>query len=297
MNKKAIVISTIVLVIVLLCIGIGFTLKNNKNFKAGEYTEKTIIEENEVTSLAIDYSSQDIEFYESDDDKLRIEYFEDARCEYNYSYNDGVAKFIQIGDSWSWFNFPFLPNYVKPITKVYVPKSLNENIDIKVSSSDIDITEVSLNLKTMEIKTSSGDVMIEDVIASEDITINVTSGDVMLTNSECNTADIKVTSGDIMIKDSKFSELLKLKTTSGAVDSARIEANKIIREGSSGDTELRLVGAAEDYKVDAKATSGDIRISGQGVDVKSDDSVLWGEGSKLITLKASSGNIKVIFED
>ncbi len=93
----------------------------------------------------------------------------------------------------------------------------SETTIINTMSGDVDVEEVT---KSLEIKTSSGDITVNKISINESSSINTSSGDVVVHNNNSNCyVDTKTSSGDVKIKksDRKSDIVLTIETSSGDI--------------------------------------------------------------------------------
>lgn len=215
---------------------------------------------------------------QSEDDKLHIEYSQREKYRYYYDCKDGVATFTE---KTAPFNIDHLIKFYfggKPATKIYVPASMNQELNIKLSSGTLDMKTANITVKEVTIRASSGDINLSNLTVE-------------------GVANIKVTSGDIQIADSVFETALNIKSSTSDTKTTKVRANAINLDSSSGDWSIGLIGDKSEYSVDAEISSGNITIEGQGAAITTREDLKWGEGKKKIKSSTSCGDFSVIFEE
>jgi len=176
-------------------------------------------------------------------------------------------------------------------------------------------TEIGvLNGESGFFKSSSGDIIIDKAVFSDNIDANTISGKYRIDRIECTEADFRSSSGDIVIKDI-FSESFKsetisgkitlkmkngsaeLKTTSGNISAEFEESFDRIKAISiSGDVSLTLPHDSQ-FNLDVKTVSGDIKCNDFPVNISSSNGRQLagkvGNGSGEVRINTTSGNVTV----
>ncbi|MEM9896393.1 MAG: DUF4097 family beta strand repeat-containing protein [Bacteroidota bacterium] len=161
---------------------------------------------------------------------------------------------------------------------VFVSNMRNTRSEIKASSGDITVKNIISNL---ELSTSSGDIEVENLVGDSDI--RSTSGDQSFSETKGNITtestsgnirfetfegDLRVeaTSGDLYFRKGKGG--LKARTTSGEIDGVYIEITKnTYFDSTSGNIEIDFENDVDELSFDLKSSSGDLEIgskSGEG---------------------------------
>lgn len=294
MKKGIIIIIVTIFSLGVVLAGIGLILSNgdfSKAFQADVRTEKTVDETRDVTSLKLSISADNVEFYPSADGLLHIEYWDSEKTPYVYTYLNGASELKQT-TSFSWFSFG---SFVTKTVKVYVPTSLSDTLTISLSSGNLYNYGSVLDVETINISISSGNVNFDNITA-EKIFVDMSSGYFDISNCQINdTLDIKMSSGGVNLKDC-YIKSIETVISSGDITSSGLEATYINTFTSSGDVNLHLIGEPQDYTMNMTTSSGNISIEGAGTSIKTHDQLQWGSGEYSIICRSSSGNINIYFE-
>lgn len=227
----------------------------------------------DITTIDIDYYSEDINFYTSDTNELILKEYRT-----NYSEDDELSK-ITVGDGKIYIKGPkpkskshFVPfgifNYYSRID-IYLPTEYAGSLFVSTSSGDINSDNI-FKLVQFKLSCTSGDIRMNEVY-TEDIDVSSSSGEITLQVAE-GKRQISSTSGNIKVYggsgDSNFSAssgevtiknasgVLKVDTTSGNIEIADSNGEKNI-EASSGEISITNSSGV----VQVSSSSGDVRIS------------------------------------
>lgn len=289
--------------------GVNFLLDDDKE-RINLSEEYSLEEARElgITSILVDCSA---EIVVQPGEELSIEAV-DVTEDYEIRQNNGRFSIVQdrpeikIG-----FWFDDISEQEKVV--VTIPAELSmEKIEIKSGSGEVTVkdlmTENRIMLENLSIDSGSGRVILENVDADR-LYVDSGSGMVTLAGARLSETEINSGSGGVAIDASALGKLL-LNTGSGGVHMDNVEARDAeVDTGSgrvsyvgvltgtcefetgSGTLTLRLDGKEEDYKVKAECGSGTFRINGKKVDDGSYGMNVKGE----ILIDSGSGSVNVEF--
>lgn len=226
--------------------------------------------------LEIDYSSENITVYESNDNNLVLkEYMSENKQEYYAKINSSGEKItIDSGNR---------PLFINSYVEVYLPKSFDGDLSLKTASGKLTITS-NYNFGILNIKTSSGDVEINDVATNES-KIETSSGAVNITKISGNLW-VATSSGKIEIGDAIGSGYFS--TSSGTIKPSFSYINgDITCKSSSGKIQLGIPSKLS-FKFKSNTSSGAINVPFEGNEVGSSPDL-------KIDLSTSSGAIEVFY--
>lgn len=281
-------ITKIVLCVVLIIVLLGFMIftlvKREFVFHFGNYERVELYNETynleDVDKLNINMVSTNVTLRYSEDDIIRvvINGKEDRKDKYSITNDRKNLKVEEKAYSSFCFGFCFYNDEVM----VYLPKSFNKDINIKGTSSDINIID-SYDSK-MDIYTVSGDIKVQD---SNDIVARTTSGDIDINNAL--DVEVKTTSGEVTIRSGKK---VSVETTSGDISIDEVEELEV--HSTSGEVRIDKTG-----NVTISTISGDVEINDLTVDGESNIGTTSGEvlvskvNDVYIETKSTSGDANI----
>lgn len=288
MKKLAIILVSILGVgILLVGIGIIVVVTNPEKFGSlsdGNFEEKQLTEEREVTSFMLDLGADAVEILPSDDGKLSITYYESKRNYWEYSYNDGKATFKQKSKGWFFFGFDLKQ---RPKVKIYLPDTVTDTLDIDMGSGSLSTDLEKLTLKNLKVDVGSGALSIANV-ETDDCDIDVSSGAMSFYNITANSLFVNVASGTTKLEKCT-ANTVDIDVSSGTFKMDNLTANNVSASLSSGIMKISLNGTLSDYRVKAKASSGSVTVKENGEKVSSGDDIYCGSGDRSVTVSISSG--------
>lgn len=223
--------------------GIDIGKLSNVEYKAAEY-----ICSEEVSSVKLCDSSQDIEILPSEDGRCRLEYVKSEYDDYEISLTEGLLS-VKRSER---FHLSFFDFEHERVLRLFLPEGEYDSIYVDSSSGDV---TCAVGAGNISVHTSSGDV--NCTAAAERISIDTSSGDVSLTGSAAECITLSTSSGDIDAQDVAVSGEFKADTASGEVSFRGLDAGSISISTASGDVEGSVT---KPMQYEADTASGDVDI-------------------------------------
>ena len=201
--------------------GWDFAAMSTYEYETNEYE---ITEE--FTSISIVTDVTDVELISADGEKCIVECYEETGLKHEVSVKGGTLT-IELTDTRKWYEHIGIGFGSSKIT-VRVPKEIYDKISVKTSTGDIKIENISassiaLNLSTgestlrdIECKSllsegSTGDISMERLVATEKILIERDTGDVSF--NACDAAEIFVETDTGDVRGSLLSQKVFITNT------------------------------------------------------------------------------------
>lgn len=309
MKSKGAIIGLIVLltiiIVVLVSMMVIAIVEKDKNYKISFFAvgnkTKTLFQKEydveEIKNIQIEVPSTNVKFVEGNESKVKVTIYGHDGEEYNVSTNKNKLEITKQSNTYFMFAFFF---FVKEEVLVEVPKTYAEEINISVSSGNVEIADLENsniqveshsgnvtvgNSNKVNLKTTSGNIKSGNTVEGEFI---ATSGNIKTENmkiGKCETKSGNIEAGDI--------ENAELKATSGSIKAGN--TNRITAKTSSGS--IRINGINE--YCDISATSGGIKIEkcnlteNSSISAKSGGVHIGETNDIFVNAKANSGSIKV----
>lgn len=234
--------------------------------------EKIAIDD--VKKLNLEFKSSDLNVFFTEESDIRVvQYSYKELREDQLFIVDKSNSTIEIKESNKPQFFIFYIGFIEQISyDVYIPKTYEKSLEIKSVSGDIEVNE-SLKFEDLTISSTSGDVKMGNVEA-KDIKIETISGDIKLQDIKSDNLKLKAVSGDIKALSAIGN--IEVKTTSGEIEFHKIDG-KISATSVSGNIKSEDFKITGDSKV--KTTSGDVKM------------YLNEESNCEIGTKTTSGNV------
>ena len=256
--------------------------------KGGSTMESGNIDLDDFDSVRIDVSSVDTIIEKGDGYSLEYMAYNDSVPE--TEVKNGHLTITQPGrNAFFMFDFRFFGNDQRPYYKLTVPDDCKK-LDINLESSSGDFASEGINISG-KLELSSGDVRISDSEGKE-LELKASSGSIDLEKVVLKKLKVRVSSGGVSIYDSRIDDITT-DLSSGSTKLDDVEVKNADLESSSGDITLNLLGKEDDYSFDIDTSSGDIKIG----DKKLDDHYET-DGNKSGSIKAdvSSGDVTIDFK-
>lgn len=279
------------------------SVKEEKANDDGEFSyEENIGKNSKVAKVVADMISADICLMLSEDDLFHMSYEADGTVSYKMSQ---PITCNQMGDTYvikqnekqgRFFGFRATHvEYGSSRLELRIPKDFKD-AKIKTLSGDVDVEEVSLS-ENLSVESKSGDVEIEDVVVNNRLRVFTISGDIDVSNTSCVDFNAESTAGDVTVGVDEKTEKGRLKTVSGDITIDGIHKGEYNIDTVSGDVDISFSRACKGARINGSTISGDIscdydrRISGGYGNRKFE--TIFGDLSTVMNIKTVSGDIEI----
>jgi len=172
-----------------------------------------------------------------------------------------------------------------------------ETLIVQSSSGNIHLIDVSTERKLQAVSTS-GSISSENIDAGDLFSINTSSGNIDLINIAAEEEFLVTsTSGSVLTTGIEAGNLVSINSTSGNIHADMISNAKELKIGStSGNIKLSLADS-DNIEINSKTTSGTIQCNILLDDEKHHDNSLTGKqgnGKNKVKLTATSGSIQIM---
>ena len=114
-------------------------------------------------------------------------------------------------------------------------------------------------LDSLNIKSSTGDVLIDEGFTFSSVKVNISTGDVTIKSDITNSLNIEVSTGDIRILDSNLGDVI-IKSSTGDNTFENVNCNSLDGRGSTGDFKFKNTILTNDLKL--IVSTGDVKFDG-----------------------------------
>lgn len=150
--------------------------------------------------ISIDFSSADIAVQNTDEPNLRIVEKSTGKIKeeekFTVSKEDNTVRIHRKNDNHLGFIFN-MGNFQHRI-EVYIPKGYTKDLDIRSSSGNIDFAS-DMKLGIVNCVASSGDLKLQGTMTTNTINLKASSGNIDVENADAKNYKIETSSGDIKI--------------------------------------------------------------------------------------------------
>lgn len=206
----------------------------------------------------------------------------------NFTYSDGLSR-TEVTDSNVFIETNDNLRFSDLKVTVYIPDTYKNLLSIKSSSGELSVT--GGKLKNLSLSSSSGDIDLYNVEAT-DTSLEASSGSIKVSTIKTNKSLIKTSSGDISINGALGETNVSASSGSLGLTLSDLAGNSNF-SAQSGDVDLMIPNEIG-YKLTFSSNSGE--ISGTNLNVGKNNntySFTNGNGSKLINVKTSSGDLSL----
>ena len=272
-----IVASALTLLGIIICVGVmaavgwDFTKLSTVQYVKNDYEIDF-----DFDDISINSDTADVRILVSDDEKCKVECYESKNSTHTVSVKDGKLE-IALNSNKLWYEYIGI-DFGSPKINVYLPKLEYDALNIKSSTSDVEVAkelifeniEISVTTgdvncfasakENVKIKTSTGDIFAEsvsaknidfvvttgkinatDIICEEDVCITVSTGKTYITNGKCQSLKSYGNTGDITLNNVIATEKITIERSTGKVKFDGCDAGELLVHTDTGDVSGSLL--------------------------------------------------------
>ncbi len=272
--KKGFIIAAVVLVVVGLAVAAAVYAASGFSFGglSGEkLVSKTYAVGEGIDSIRIKAYTDDIAFVPTEDGSRSVVCLESEELRHSVT-EEGGPLVITVEDERSWTDRLMVFRKTPRIT-VYLPAGEYDSLDIETSTGDV-VIPGEFSFESIRAELQTGDI---DCAASAaaNVAIRTTTGDIRVRDMSCGELELSVTTGHIAVGSARVARLASVKFSTGDVRITGMTAMSFRAKGSTGDITLKDV-----------VTEGDTEI-----EVSTGDVVFESSDAGSLAVKTSTGDV------
>ena len=201
-----------------------------------------------LQSISVNYPSDNIKIFRDNGNSVVLkEYMSRNNTSfYAKTSQSGGRLAIERGNRRPWF-------YFNCRIEITIPYSFTGNLDVHVSSANIDATDLQ-GFSDLDLRSSSGSLRLGDITAAK-AKLNSSSGTISIDSIEAQTINIENSSGGISV-DTIEAQTINLTTNSGRIR-CQSASGEIQAETSSGAATFEKIFG----NIDIRTSSGTIKLN------------------------------------
>ncbi len=262
--------------------------------KLGTVTYTTNIYEvdGDFKNISIDVETTEIEFVPADNGRCKIVCFEDEKVRHSASVQNGTLT-VNTVDTRKWYEH-FSISFDRPKMTVYLPRNEYDSLSIETDTGDIAIPK-DFSFDTLKIDGDTSDV---DCFASASrgIEIKLSTGDIRLEDIVTEQLKLTTDTGRIRVNTADVGDSIKIETDTGRVELTDTSCNDLYAESDTGSITLKNVIGAGSFTIESD--TGDItldRSDAAEIYVDTDTGDVTGTllSDKVFLTETSTGRVSV----
>ena len=223
---------------------------------AGFATNKYETNEHQITdefeNILIKSNTASIKLVASEEDSCSVVCYEQTNLKHSVSVKDGALE-IKVVDERKWYEHIGI-NFSAPSVTVYLPKGEYGELDVSVSTGDVDIPE-GFGFENIDVTASTGRVMC-GAVAKQDVNITTTTGNIVGNGVSAASMKLSVSTGRIELNGIKCDGDLSVTVSTGDARVSGVNCKNFRSDGDTGKLYLGYLEAEE--KITVKRSTGDV---------------------------------------
>ncbi len=243
-------------------------------------------------NISIITDTADIVFVPSDNQKISVICHEQQNMQHSVTVKNDTLV-IEVVDTRKWHEYIGI-NFGRPKITVYIPQGERGTLSVKSDTGDVEISK-NFTFESIDISGSTGDVA-NYASALKTIKIKTTTGNIGAENISAGALDLSVSTGRIMVSNVTCEGDIKINVSTGKTDLTDIKCKNVISNGSTGDISLKNVITTEKFSIER--STGDVKFDGSDaaeIFVKTDTGDVTGSllTDKVFITQTDTGSIDV----
>lgn len=204
--------------------------------------------------ISIITNTADIVFIPWESQAPSVSCYEQKNNTHSVAVKDGTLE-IEIVDTRKWYEYIGI-NFGTPKITVYIPEGEYGDLSVKASTGNVEIPEV-YKFRSVDISVSTGDVK-NYASALENVKIKTTTGNICIEDASVGSLDLAVSTGKVTVSGVTCEGNIALGVSTGKAYLSNIRCKNFTSNGSSGDISLNNVIATE--KLSIERSTGGVKL-------------------------------------
>ena len=220
-----------------------------------QYRTNTHTVDGSFTGICIETDTADVLFAVSDDETCKVVCHEQEKMQHAVDVHNGVLK-ISLVNTRKWYDYIGF-SLGHPQITLYLPQKTYESVMVDARTSDVALPR-ELSFDTMQITVSTGDVS-NFASVTRNAAIKTSTGNIWVEDISAGALDLSVTTGHVTVSGVTCREDVTVDVSTGDTRLTDLTCKNLSSTGSTGDLDLTNVVAAGNFSF--KRSTGDISFT------------------------------------
>ncbi|MEM1484376.1 DUF4097 family beta strand repeat-containing protein [Oscillospiraceae bacterium PP1C4] len=283
----------IIVAVVLTVVGIGLTsaavVMVNGDFKrlstTDPYEEKEYyVKADGINTITFNDSSARVNIVKSNDNQIRLNYFENEKEYYTIDVSDNGELAIMFESNIKWQNFVGFNLGSRDFFEIAIPENIKCDISLKTSNGIITADNLSID-GDISLKTSNGAIALSNINTDGNVTAVTSRGSISASNLSSQDFSAKSSTGELRLTDVICEVKITAETSNGEIEIANISFGAGLKlKSSNGKITGTVRGRMEDFNIISRTSTGRNNLPEDRTG-----------GNKTLEAKTSNGSIDIAF--
>ena len=231
-----------------------------------------------ITAFTLQVPNRGIRVRPSEDEKIRIIYYEEEKEHYAIQENNGTLD-IRYSNARRWYEYFFFVNFQDTSVTIELPAQYKGALKLKGSNAAVRINGITFS-DEVRINTSNGKIELSDIqaaaglygetsnasirlngIQAADIEMQSSNGDITAERITAERGAIFHTSNDeIVLRNVAAPEQVRCITSNDEIEFFGVVSDHIYLKTSNDDITGEVNGSFDDYRIISATSNGDIQV-------------------------------------
>lgn len=237
-TKAWLIVATVFLLIGgILFAGVMTTMGwNFKKLSTDKFVNKEYKIDETFQNISVRTVTADITFVPTDGKEVKVTCYEDEKVPHNVGVKDGTLV-IDALDNRKWYHYIGI-HFEKPKITVSIPKGEYGALTVKNTTGDVEIPK-GFTFSSAEVAVTTGDISLAS--SAKAVRCECTTGDIKLTGIRCESLSATGSTGDVNMQDVIATGKITVERTTGDIAFSACDAAELYMKVTTGDVEGTLL--------------------------------------------------------
>ena len=266
------------------------------NFTNEDFTlvEKTYASDR-FTSFSVDLINQEVIIGPSDNNEIKIKYYESEKTYINVTEGEAVLEMEGVNERVFFgllYGLSYLASPEYSRYYLYLPTDSTYDIDLSTDNGSITFSDYN-PAGAVTLGSQNGEIEIENITSSGSINATTSNGRITVTDTT-SSGDIylSTSNGRVILTDVTGSHI-ECESQNGDIEGSNIQFTDLECETSNGSIDLSVDVAFADFYLKMATTNGHYTLNGDRTTQNAFNTSI----EQMIDLKTSNGNIEINFAE
>ena len=228
---------------------------NFMKLSAEKYVSNTYEFEDDFQNIHIQSKTAQIEFLKSEDSKTKVVCYEAEKCLHVTEIENNTLS-IRMMDTRKWYDYIGIFNFNIAKITVYLPEGVYGDLTVKTSTGNVTLPK-EFSFQNISAQLSTGDIVC-NASAVNLLQLRTSTGKISISDLSAGRIDLSAISGNISASHVDCGGEVRTEVNTGDVTLTDVTCKNLISDGNTGNLILKNVIAQE--KFDIERSTGDIKL-------------------------------------
>lgn len=256
-----------------------------------KYETNNHVINSDFNNISIDTNTAEIKLVPSEDSVCKVVCYEEDKVQHSVVVSENTLK-IEVNDSRKWYNYIGI-NFSSPKITVYLPEEKYGKLDISSHTGCVEISK-EYTFDSIDISTDTGDIN-SYASALYSVKLAASTGKISIDRITADSLDVLTSTGSVNISNVTCNNDIKINVSTGKITLSDTNCLSFVSNASTGDTSLCNV-HAQSFDIETSTGNVNFEgCDAQEISVSTDTGDISGTllSEKIFVTDTDTGEISV----